>query len=146
MKVQRVQINQWTPQAITIFLLFQQQQRPDLSRLMQLQAAGAGLPPNAGALMAGIPPGLFQNGPPGSQALPGGNFGIPPSLLAAGIPPTSVAALAAAAAHYGGGIRPPLGSIDHHVRKETETPLHKPGKIYFPLFSKILCSYCWRMS
>ena len=95
---------------------------------MQLQAAGAGLPPNAGALMAGIPPGLFQNGPPGSQALPGGNFGIPPSLLAAGIPPTSVAALAAAAAHYGGGIRPPLGSIDHHVRKETETPLHKPGK------------------
>ena len=100
---------------------------------MQLQAAGAGLPPNAGALMAGIPPGLFQNGPPGSQALPGGNFGIPPSLLAAGIPPTSVAALAAAAAHYGGGIRPPLGSIDHHVRKETETPLHKPGKIYFHL-------------
>ena len=125
------------------FLLFQQQQRPDLSRLMQLQAAGAGLPPNAGALMAGIPPGLFQNGPPGSQALPGGNFGIPPSLLAAGIPPTSVAALAAAAAHYGGGIRPPLGSIDHHVRKETETPLHKPGKIYFFLFLfKLLCYYC----
>ena len=111
-------------------LLFyiQQQQRPDLSRLMQLQAAGAGLPHNSGALVPGLPPGLFQGGPPGGQALPGGIHGLPPSLLAAGLPPTSVAALAAAAAHYGGGIRPPLGSLDHHSRKETETPLHKPGK------------------
>ena len=105
---------------------FQQQQRPDLSRLMQLQAAGAGLPPNAGALVAGIPHALFQGGPHGG-AVPGGIPGLPPSLLAAGIPPTSVAALAAAAAHYSGGIRPPLGSIDHHIRKETETPHHKSG-------------------
>jgi hypothetical protein len=43
---------------------FQQQQRPDLSRLMQLQAAGAGLPGSMGGLppalaaAAGIPPGL----------------------------------------------------------------------------------------
>ena len=95
---------------------------------MQLQAAGAGLPHHSGALVAGIPPGLFQGGPPGGQAIPGGIPGIPPSLLAAGIPPTSVAALAAAAAHYGGGIRPPLGSIEHHIRKETETPNHKSGK------------------
>jgi hypothetical protein len=34
--------------------LFQQQQRPDLSRLMQLQAAGAGLP----GTMGGLPPAL----------------------------------------------------------------------------------------
>ena len=38
---------------ISIFI-FQQQQRPDLSRLMQLQAAGAGLP----ASMGGLPPAL----------------------------------------------------------------------------------------
>ena len=109
---------------------------------MQLQAAGAGLPPNPGALVAGIPPGLFQGGPPGGQALPGGIPGLPPSLLAAGIPPTSVAALAAAAAHYGGGIRPPLGSIYHHIRKETETPNHKSGKFLYmpPLTLYLLCA------
>jgi len=108
---------------------------------MQLQAAGAGLPPNPGALVAGIPPGLFQGGPPGGQAIPGGIPGLPPSLLAAGIPPTSVAALAAAAAHYGGGIRPPLGSIEHHIRKETETPNHKSGKFPYmpPLTLYLLC-------
>ena len=66
---------------------------------MQLQAAGAGLQ-NVGALAAGIPPGLFAGGPPGG-GVPGGIPGLPPSLLAAGLPPTSVAALAAAAAQYG---------------------------------------------
>ena len=108
---------------------------------MQLQAAGAGLPPNAGALAAGFPPGLFQGAHPGSQGIPGGIPGLPPSLLAAGLPPTSVAALAAAAAHYGGGIRPPLGSIEHHVRKETEAHLHKSGRLsLYTMNIKIL--YC----
>jgi hypothetical protein len=37
-----------------VCFLFQQQQRPDLSRLMQLQAAGAGLP----GTMGGLPPAL----------------------------------------------------------------------------------------
>ena len=89
---------------------------------MQLQAVGAGLPA-AGALAAGIPHALFPGAPPGGH--PGGIPGLPPSLLAAGIPPTSVAALAAAAAHYGGGLRPPglAGPLEHHARKETETPI-----------------------
>ena len=94
---------------------------------MQLQAAGAGLP-NAGALVAGIPHQLFSGGPPGG-GVPGGIPGLPPSLLAAGLPPTSVAALAAAAAQYGGAIRPPLAPLDHHVRREAETPHLKSGKL-----------------
>ena len=106
---------------------------------MQLQAAGAGLP-TAGVLAAGIPHGLFPGGHPGG-GVPGGIPGLPPSLLAAGIPPTSVAALAAAAAHYGVGasIRPSLAHIDHHVRKETETPTLKPGMLlqHISYFCKI---------
>jgi hypothetical protein len=39
---------------LNVCFLFQQQQRPDLSRLMQLQAAGAGLP----GTMGGLPPAL----------------------------------------------------------------------------------------
>ena len=104
---------------------------------MQLQAAGAGLSPQHGGLIAGLPPGLFQQGPPGGQAIPGGIPGLPPSLLqglSAGIPPTSVAALAAAAAHYGQQIRPPLGSIEHHMRKEAETPNHKSGTSTLSLY------------
>ena len=91
--------------------LFQQQQRPDLSRLMQLQAAGAGLPTS----MAGLPPGLLggaaaaaaaaaSGGHPGGAhpGLPQGfPHGLPPTSAASllsGLPPTSMAAAAAAAA------------------------------------------------
>ena len=44
-----------------IIFLLQQQQRPDLSRLMQLQAAGAGLPTSMAAA-GGLPPGFLQAG------------------------------------------------------------------------------------
>lgn len=59
---------------------FQQQQRPDLARLMQLHASAAGgLPPGP----AGLPPGLLAG--PGAAAAPGGLPTSIPALLA-GIP------------------------------------------------------------
>ena len=66
-------------QIMQSFFHFQQQQRPDLARLMQIHAAG-GLPPSPAAL----PPGLL--GGPGA-----GPAGLPTSIaLLAGIP-TSLA-------------------------------------------------------
>ena len=89
--------------AITDSHLQQQQQRPDLSRLMQLQAAG-GVPGG----LPGLPPGF-----PGS-ALPGmhpGLGGIPTSAasLLAGLPPSSSAASALMAAHMGVRMPAPPG-------------------------------------
>merc|ERR1719193_405146 len=84
-------------------IIGQQQQRPDLSRLMQLQAAG-GVPGG----LPGLPPGF-----PGS-ALPGmhpGLGGIPTSAasLLAGLPPSSSAASALMAAHMGVRMPAPPG-------------------------------------
>lgn len=86
--------------------------RPDLSRLMQLQAAGAGLPTS----IPGLPPGLMggsaaaiaaaaaaagHHGHPGLGHHHGlGPHGLPVSSAASllsGLPPTSAAAVAAAA-------------------------------------------------
>ena len=76
----------------TVQFQFQQQQRPDLSRLMQLQAAGAGLPTS----MAGLPPGLL--GGASAHGIPGLPHGIPISSAASllsGLPPTTSAAMVA---------------------------------------------------
>ena len=70
----------------------QQQQRPDLARLMQLHAAGAagaGLPPGA---PAGLPPGLL--GGPGAAAAAAANPAAAAAAAAAGLP-TSIPALLA---------------------------------------------------
>ncbi len=96
-------------------LYLQQQQRPDLSRLMQLQAAGAGLPTS----IAGLPHGL-GGPPPGSAAaaaaaagaagglMPHGLPAVSVASLMGGLPPSSTAAVVAAAAAAAslGGIRP----------------------------------------
>eukprot|EP00094_Tigriopus_californicus_P003431 TCALIF_03300-PA protein Name:"Similar to Tle4 Transducin-like enhancer protein 4 (Mus musculus)" AED:0.39 eAED:0.39 QI:0/0.5/0.44/0.77/0.37/0.55/9/0/362 len=86
-----------------------QHQRPDLSRLMQLQAAGAGLPTS----IAGLPPGLLGGASSvaaaaAAAAAASGQHGLMPpglpvssgaSLVSSGhYPPTSSAAAAAAAA------------------------------------------------
>lgn len=89
-----------TIRAIKKTLHLQQQQRPDLSRLMQLQAAGAGLPTS---IAAGLPPGFLQpNNAAAAAAAAAGLPGIPPGFLTGGLPPASIAAQMAAA-----GIRPP---------------------------------------
>jgi len=90
-----------------------QQQRPDLSRLMQLQAAGGA------AGLAGLPPGF----PSGLQGLPPG-LGLPTSTasLLAGLPPSSSSA--AFAAHMMGARLPgPLPTPQEMFEKEKE--LHK---------------------
>ena len=90
---------------MAVFYL-QQQQRPDLSRLMQLQAAGAGLPTS---IAAGLPPGFLpaaasNSAAAAAAAAAAGLPGIPPGFLTGGLPPASIAAQMAAA-----GIRPPAG-------------------------------------
>jgi len=92
-----------------------QQQRPDLSRLMQLQAAGgaAGLP--------GLPPGF----PSGLQGLPPG-LGLPTSSAAsllAGMPPASSSSAAFAAHMMGARLPGPLPTPHDLYEKEKE--LHK---------------------
>ena len=76
-----------------------------MSRLMQLQAAGAGLPTS---MAAGLPPGFLQAGAGANAAAAlaaagaaAGIPGLPPGFLGS-MPPASVAAQMAAA-----GIRPP---------------------------------------
>jgi hypothetical protein len=95
----------------------QQQQRPDLSRLMQLQAAG-GVQLQPGGL-PGLPPGFPGGGLPGLHP---GIGGIPTSAasLLAGLPPASSAASALMAAHM--GVRLPSGLAAHHdlLKKEEE--------------------------
>lgn len=82
----------------TLPSFLQQQQRPDLARLMQMQAqaqaGAAGLP---GGLPAGLPAGLFGGATPGqpSPAGAGGAPGLPTTLsLLAGIPTSLASSLA----------------------------------------------------
>ena len=79
-------------------LLFQQQQRPDLARLMQMHAAQtAQLGALGQAPIPGLPPGLL--GHPGAVV---GPAGLPASLLgaaAAGIPTSLAQAVSAAGTH-----------------------------------------------
>ena len=105
--------------------IFQQQQRPDLSRLLQMQA-GAG----AGGLPPGFPGPQALSGLPGLSGLPPGLQGLPVSQsqavsaasLLAGMPPTSSAA---ALAHMMAGARlpgplPPGGMAELYAEKERE--------------------------
>jgi len=97
-----------------VFIL-QQQQRPDLSRLMQLQAAGGG------AGLPGLPPGF----PSGLQGLPPG-LGLPTSSAAsllAGMPPASSSSAAFAAHMMGARLPGPLPTPHDLYEKEKE--LHK---------------------
>jgi len=92
-----------------------QQQRPDLSRLMQLQAAGGG------AGLPGLPPGF----PSGLQGLPPG-LGLPTSSAAsllAGMPPASSSSAAFAAHMMGARLPGPLPTPHDLYEKEKE--LHK---------------------
>jgi groucho len=103
-----------------------QQQRPDLSRLMQLQAAGgaAGLP--------GLPPGF----PSGLQGLPPGLGGLPTSTasLLAGLPPSSSSA--AFAAHMMGARLPgPLPTPQEMFEKEKELQKSMSSTLPGPLSS-----------
>lgn len=109
-----------------------QQQRPDLSRLMQLQAAGG-----APGLGAGLPPGF-----PASSLHPGLTGGIPTSSAASllaglppGIPVSSAAAFAAAAQQMGARLPVPPGlpgppSTHDLYRKEEE---HKASAALGPM-------------
>ena len=114
---------------------FQQQQRPDLSRLLQMQAGGAG----------GLPPGFPGSGLPGLGGLPPGLAGLPASSgaggvssLLAGMPPTSSAA---ALAHMmaGAGARLP-GPLPHggmaELYAEKEKELAKLSALQGPLSSQ----------
>merc|ERR1719450_602079 len=91
-----------------------QQQRPDLSRLLQMQASAGGLPPgfpSAASGLPGLPPGL---GYPATS-------GAATSLLA-GMPPTSSTA---ALVHMMAGARlPGPGGLPHpaelYAEKEKE--------------------------
>jgi len=94
-----------------------QQQRPDLSRLMQLQAAGGG----------GLPPGLGGGGLPPGLGLPGGlPPGIPASsaslLASLQVPPASSASFMAA--HMASRLPAPLNPHDFLRGKEEEL-MHK---------------------
>uniref|UniRef100_A0A0K2VL24 Groucho/TLE N-terminal Q-rich domain-containing protein n=1 Tax=Lepeophtheirus salmonis TaxID=72036 RepID=A0A0K2VL24_LEPSM len=103
----------------------QQQQRPDLSRLMQLQAQGAGLPGS----LTGLPPGLL----PGAAAAaaagsinPGSIPGLPPSVSTAsllGLPTSSSSAAVAAAAAQLNAMRSAAaaaGLPDFGIKKDNE--------------------------
>uniref|UniRef100_A0A0K2VKF2 Groucho/TLE N-terminal Q-rich domain-containing protein n=1 Tax=Lepeophtheirus salmonis TaxID=72036 RepID=A0A0K2VKF2_LEPSM len=102
-----------------------QQQRPDLSRLMQLQAQGAGLPGS----LTGLPPGLL----PGAAAAaaagsinPGSIPGLPPSVSTAsllGLPTSSSSAAVAAAAAQLNAMRSAAaaaGLPDFGIKKDNE--------------------------
>ena len=108
-----------TPPPLTSLQLQQQQQRPDLSRLMQLQAAG-GVPGG----LPGLPPGFPGSALPGLPGHPAGLGGIPTSAasLLAGLPPSSSAASALMAAHMGVRMPAPPGLPNHQdlLKKEEE--------------------------
>lgn len=110
------------------FRFFQQHQRPDLSRLMQLQAAGAGLPTS----IAGLPPGLLGGASSvaaaaAAAAAASGQHGLMPpglpvssaaSLASSGhYPPTSSAAAAAAAA---AALREQRREEEHNLKAHSE--------------------------
>jgi len=93
-----------------------QQQRPDLSRLLQMQASAGGLPPGfpgsaAAAGLPGLPPGL---------GYPTNSSGAASSLLAGMPPTTSTAALM----HMMAGARLPAPGLPHpaelYAEKEKE--------------------------
>ena len=128
-------------QFLFIFAL-QQQQRPDLSRLMQLQAAGAGLPTSmaAGGLPPGFLPAAAANSAAAASALAAASIpGMPPGFLTGGMPPASVAAQMAAAGIRPPGMPPVTSSAELALRAATASREEEAVKLGL---SKLFSSKC----
>ena len=105
------------------FSKFQQTQRPDLARLMQIHASAAGgLPPGP----AGLPPGLLGGAGATPPSLPAGLPGGLPAGLPAGLP-TSIALLAGIPSSLAqAGTHPAFASLLAQQKPNPDIPSLQP--------------------